>query len=113
MWNINPRFMCDQHIRGEHFELHKAVKCIESDKLNKIKGHTSRGQLDTSIISQRHKELEKYKGWNSPIDYNDKLNLGNIDIEENIRDLAERCDDCRKIMKNHPNEIYNIYEVQI
>lgn len=113
MWNIKPKFMCDQHLRGEHFELHKAVKCIESDRMNKIKGHTSRGQLDTSLIPRRHKELEEYNGWDSPIDYDDDLNLGYVDEKRNIKDLMERCEDCREIMKKKSDKINQIYNIQI
>ena len=27
MWMVNPKMLCDQHLLGEHFELHKHLWC--------------------------------------------------------------------------------------
>ncbi len=113
MWNIPPEYMCPQHRRGEHFEMHKIVKCIESERINKVKGHAENDQIDTSLISERHAELEEFCGWDSPIDYDDELNLGKVYPEESIRILMYKCDDCYKIMKGHKNEIMERYGVKV
>lgn len=101
MWLLDPKKMCDDHLVGEHGEMHMIVGTIRNHPHGEaiVRGHARKGQIDTSLIQQRHDELEeemKRRGMHpdKPLDYEDELNLGNIDEEKNRIDLANRCDNC-------------------
>ncbi len=101
MWGVDPELLCDQHLLGEHREMHQEVGQIRAGNLASVEGHAREGQVDTSLLQRRHDELVeemKGRGFNheSPMDYEDGLNLGSIDIEENREDLKQRCEDCRE-----------------
>ncbi len=100
MWGIDPRKMCDQHLLGEHKEMHQVVGHIDTGNIEVVKGHAERRQLDTSLIQRRHEELVeemKRRGFNheSPMEYEDRLDLGSIDVGENREELFARCAKCR------------------
>ncbi len=105
MWGINPKLMCDQHLLGEHSEMHQEVGTLRNHAHGRkvVEGHAEENQIDTSLIQERHddlvEELER-RGFehDSPMDYRDKLDLGEINIEKNIKELAERCEECRERM---------------
>ncbi|MCJ7479288.1 MAG: pyrimidine dimer DNA glycosylase/endonuclease V [Candidatus Nanohaloarchaeota archaeon QJJ-7] len=101
MWLVDPEFLCDQHLLGEHKEMHQEVGQIEAGNLETVKGHVREAQVDTSLLEQRHGELVEEmenRGFNhkSPLDYEDELELGSIDTEANLEDLKQRCEDCRE-----------------
>ena len=58
MWGIDPEKLCDQHLLGEHLEMHMFVGCIK-------KGISLKGYYDnydnkllcTNLIKDRHDEL--------------------------------------------------------
>ncbi len=106
MWGVDPRCLCKNHLLGEHNEIHKLVGNIESG--NSIEGYIEKGHIDTSEIQRRHEELKKEmerRGYNhdSPLNYNDELNTGQLDIDENINELRERCSQCKKRIDNLRN----------
>lgn len=99
MWIVNPKILCDNHLLGEHKELHQLVGHIKAGNINVVKGHADRQQIDTSLITDRHEELvlemiERGMNHHSPLDYVDKLNLGTVDVSYNIDDLCDRCEKC-------------------
>ncbi len=101
MWLIDPVYLCRQHLLGEHNELHKVVGHIVRGNLRVVKGHARKKQIDTSRIRHRHYELvqemeERGYHHHSPLDYEDRLHLGEVNIRENIEDLKTRCASCRK-----------------
>lgn len=103
LWGTNPEKMCDQHLLGEHKELHQEVGTLRNHPhgLAIVKGHAKRKQVDTSLIQDRHEELVQEmenRGFkhNSPLDYEDELGLGSIDIEDNREELVGRCKYCRR-----------------
>lgn len=101
MWLVDPEILCRQHLLGEHKELHQLLGHIEAENMGSIEGHAEKGQIDTSLIEKRHDKLVeemKDRGFNhdSPLEYEDNLNLGEIDVDANIEDLIERCEGCRK-----------------
>ena len=101
MWMVNPKLLCRQHLLGEHNELHKVVGHIRKGNEEVVKGHARKGQIDTSKIRERHEELVaemERRGYNhnSELDYEDNLNLGEIDRKRNLQDLKKRCDSCRE-----------------
>lgn len=107
MWGIDPRLLCDRHLLGEHTEMHQAVGTLRNHPHGEaiLRGHAERKQLDTSKIQERHDELAyemERRGMNhdSPLHYDDALDLGRIDPERNLEDLKKRCDDCRRRIEN-------------
>lgn len=102
MWGIDPALLCDQHLLGEHAELHQEVGTLRNHPHGEaiVRGHAERGQVETATIQARHDELAdelERRGLNhdSPLEYADTLDLGDLDPERNRRELAERCADCR------------------
>lgn len=100
MWIINPEYMCRQHVLGEHKECHQLLGHIKAGNIKVLEGHAQRGQIDTSLLVDRHNELVDEmlrRGWNhhSPLDYRDELNLGTVDTSYNFDDLMDRCYECR------------------
>ncbi len=98
MWLVDPRLMCNQHLLGEHVELHMLVGSIRKGK--SLKGFIANGLIDTRLISSRHSSLVsemEHRGMKhkSPLDYIDKLNIGNVDITQSLKELHSRCRLCR------------------
>lgn len=101
---VEPQELCDQHLPGEHRELHQEVGQIRAGNLASVKGHAREGQVDTARIMERHEELVAEmdrRGFDhkSPLDYDDELNAGEIDVPANREELKERCDTCRQRME--------------
>ena len=102
MWMIDPKLLCRKHLLGEHGEIHK-------HRHNFLKRHNMSGrvgQIFPARMKARHEELViemKRRGYNhnSPYDQPDVSYLGDMldikpDIAYNLRDLASRCEECRK-----------------
>lgn len=107
MWMIDPKLMCDQHLLGEHVELHMLVGSIKRKK--SISGFLDKKLLEPMAIKSRHaalvQEMEK-RGMNhkSPLKEFDIGYLSiraatKVDINKSILDLEKRCQDCRKKIK--------------
>jgi len=101
MWMVEPRILCNDHLFGEHVEIHQLVDFIADGRIEKIIGHHIRGQIDTSHIQERHDKLVDEidrRGYehDSPLDYDFELSLGDsgLKTEYNRRVLARRCDAC-------------------
>lgn len=105
MWQIEPKYMCMQHILGEHSELHK-------HRHNFVKKHSIQGRLKPIVqieplkMKERHDELVKYlKNHNSPYEQPDLSHISKedllleIDIEYNIKDLSNRCKKCKELLE--------------
>jgi len=99
MWNVDPKIMCRKHLLGEHVELHMTVGTI--NKGRSVKGYLVGGFMDLSLVNIRHQQLVQemsrrgYKH-NSPLS-DISLTGGNVNSEENVRELANRCPECRKL----------------
>lgn len=64
-----------------------------------VQGHAKKKQIDTSKIQERHDELVEEmerRGYDhdSPMNYDDSLGLGEVDVDKSIGILTSRCDDC-------------------
>ena len=97
MWMVEPRFLCRQHLLGEHVELHMAVGAIR--KAKNLTRFFRDGFLETASIQRRHEELAQElvcRGYrhNSPLVYRDLLNKGKVDTNKSERDLKLRCSKC-------------------
>lgn len=111
MWMIDPALLCSRHLSGEHGEIHKHLPSFR-------RGHSVSGrfapvvQIQLNAILARHDELAAEidrraqqsgrGGHHSPLTdlpdlqaiYPDHYSLC-VDIAESVRDLCERCPECR------------------
>jgi hypothetical protein len=97
MWMVNPNIMCRRHLLGEHVECHMILGAIKLKK--SLNGFVKNNLIDTSQLENRHKALSeemKRRGYKhkSNLKYNDKLNIGKVDINKSLKDLLTRCFDC-------------------
>lgn len=103
-WNTDPRLMCQKHLLGEHFEIHKSLGLIRHGR--SVYGWVRKGQVDPITYYARHAQLVfemMRRGGNHKTDL-DTLGLvlpqGNIDLEYNKIDLSTRCEKCREGIEN-------------
>lgn len=102
MWNLNPGKLCNQHLLGEHKELHQAVGSILKGR--SLKGHIEKGQIEVHNIVKRHKELVEEmtkRGFKhlSPLPKFKSYKAGKINLDFNESDLIKRCKACRARIK--------------
>lgn len=109
---INPRYMCDQHLLGEHVELHMLVGHLKRKR--SITGYVKNNCVEVTYIEERHEELVREmirRGMNhqSPIEKPILYYLNNddchatVDITKNRKLLHNRCPNCRRRMTGGPN----------
>ena len=103
---VNPELMCDQHLLGEHVELHMLVKNISIGR--SIKGYLN-GLVDPNLVAERHEQLVKEinrRGMrhNSSLENPTTafLNYSVQTISEmvNLKELASRCERCSLLINN-------------
>jgi hypothetical protein len=102
MWMINPKYLCRQHLLGEHKELHQLIGSLNKGK--SIKGHIDKGQVEVHSIKKRHNQLVaemKSRGYKhqSPLPKFKSKKLGKIDIINNYKELKKRCKECKNLIK--------------
>lgn len=98
MWGVDPRNLCNQHLLGEHVEMHMFAGTICLGK--SIDGYIEKGLVNPALIVARHDLLAgemRRRGMNhqSPISLsNNDLPLIPIDIDANEIELRKRCRKC-------------------
>lgn len=104
MWLVPPQVLCDQHLLGEHVELHMLVGSIQMGK--NLRGFYDDQLIDVSQIVPRHarlvKEMKRRRmNHNSPLPKFSAAGLeaSEIDWHRNMRELRERCGTCRNRIK--------------
>lgn len=114
MWMINPKFMCDRHLLGEHGEIHKFIPTFQ--KAYSIKGRMDPiVQIQIDCLKDRHDRLAKEmlcRGMNhkSPIHnvpdmqrlYPEYYNF-KVDKRQSVQDLSKRCIACKTLMMKAVN----------
>lgn len=103
MWKINPKLLCKNHLLGEHYELHKFVGAL--NKSHNLTGYITNGLMEIHHIRKRHKLLANEMGRRG---MNHKSELsefvyrikGKVDPDKSIKDLSERCSECRNLIKD-------------
>jgi hypothetical protein len=114
---VNPKCLCDQHLLGEHGEIHKHLPSLR--KRNRVDGRFYPVvQIQFWGFIERHDELAMemlVRGMNhkSPlIDIPDFKKLyptyfyKSVDIEESLVELKHRCNKCaRKIRRYNENAV--------
>lgn len=105
MWMLNPKFMCRQHLIGEHGEIHKAIGNLRRSG-RWAKNLIAKGYLEPQNFRKRHDELEEemlrrgYKHFSPLTKYKFSESLyGKIDRKKALKDITERCEECRKNFK--------------
>lgn len=108
MWLVKPKLLCDNHLLGEHLEMHMFAGTIKKKK--NIQGYIDKGLVETSKIIVRHNQLAKEmtaRGFNhkSPIKKFKVVRNGKINIKANEKELIRRCKKCKiKINNNRKNK---------
>ncbi|MEO5935934.1 MAG: pyrimidine dimer DNA glycosylase/endonuclease V [Terriglobales bacterium] len=98
MWMVDPRKMCDQHLLGEHVELHMLVGTLARKR--SVAGFVANNLIEVHNVRSRHEELVgemTRRGMNhqSPLPAFRAARLGKVSIRANLVELARRCDSCR------------------
>ena len=102
---IPAQQLCNRHLLGEHYEIHKAVGNIRNGSGRWAAALIARGFLDPSKFESRHNELATemfHRGMThkSPLTFD----VGTyaylegrqpIDVELSKLDLIDRCPECR------------------
>ena len=102
-WKINPELLCNTHLLGNHVELHMFAGCIEKGK--SIKGYIETGLVEIHNLKNRHDEIvqemiARNMEHKSPFPDIELYKAGEIDIDENIKELMNRCEYCRRRVLN-------------
>jgi hypothetical protein len=99
MWMVDPRKMCDQHLLGEHVELHMLVGTLVRKR--SVAGFVANKLIEVHNVRSRHAELViemtrrgmKHK---SPLPTFRAVKLGKVDPRINLKELARRCSACKQ-----------------
>lgn len=98
---VDPKIMCNQHLLGEHVEIHMLVGCL--NKNMKLEGYINTGLVEIHNIKSRHdaivQEMKVRKMIHkTPIESNEKIwkVAGCVDVRKSELDLMKRCPECRK-----------------
>lgn len=102
---VDPSAMCDQHLLGEHVEIHMLAGTLA--RRRSIDGFIAKGLLEPSAMEARHERLVEEmsrRGFNhrSPLPESDLgyLNLeareARVDTAVSATELARRCERCRE-----------------
>jgi len=106
MWMVDPRIMCQQHLVGQHHELHMIAGCLAKGR--SLRGYMQKGLIEPTNLIKRHNTLveemisRKYNH-KTPLNFEtpkseisvDEL-LAHVDKEESLRELLSRCPKCTK-----------------
>jgi hypothetical protein len=111
MWGIDPKKLCNQHLLGEHVEMHMFAGCIK--KGISLKGYYDNKLVCTNLIKKRHDDLAKemisrgmkHKSPITEIDFFNNFQYGEIDIKANTHELMNRCPNCRDRISNDCGEL--------
>jgi hypothetical protein len=104
MWNVPPKLLCNQHLLGEHCEMHMFVGCI--NKGVSVGGYIESGLVEVHNIKKRHTALAKEmtkRGMNhtSKLPYFVSWRAGEVDKIVNVEELAKRCEKCEERIKGY------------
>lgn len=103
MWMVDPVRMCDQHLLGEHVEIHMLAGNLA--RRRSISGYMEKGLLEPASMQQRHDDLVaemSARGFRhaSPLEACDSENPvfsdnARVDRQAALAELHRRCDKCR------------------
>lgn len=99
MWNVNPQYMCNKHLLGEHLEMHMFAGSIK--KGTKLDGFVAKGLVDTDNIKPRHDALaaemmERGMRHSTPMAQAPVIKRQvSVDHKASLTELLRRCVHCR------------------
>ena len=98
MWMVDPRKMCDQHLLGEHVEIHMCVGTLRRGR--SVAGFLAGGLLELHNLERRHEQLvaemtRRGMRHQSPLPRFKRQRAGRVDRRGNLAELARRCEECR------------------
>lgn len=98
MWMVDPKILCNNHLFGEHRELHAFVGTL--NKGIRVKGYLEKGLLEVHSLKKRHEHLVLEilaRGYThkSPLPDFKEILAGQIDSLKNVFELQLRCVRCR------------------
>lgn len=110
MWMVPVKYMCNQHLLGEHVELHMLVGTIRKGK--RIDGYARNGLIEPLMITSRHNDIVREmeaRGMNhkTPLEISlgeihdllpENVRIAHVDQVSSWRDLLGRCDKCRGML---------------
>ncbi|MFA5064337.1 MAG: pyrimidine dimer DNA glycosylase/endonuclease V [Dehalococcoidia bacterium] len=104
---VNPKYMCDRHLLGEHVECHMFAGCLTRGK--SLTGYINKDLFDPSSLVKRHDQLAREmisRGFHhrSPLS-GCAGEPSPIDAAQSLNDLVLRCDRCRKRYESHLNVV--------
>jgi len=108
MWMVPVAYMCNQHLLGEHVEIHMLIGSLVRQK--SITGFIANNCLQPKAAKIRHDRIAKemqIRGMNhnSPLIFkssylsylpNHEINY-KVDSKASLKDLVGRCPNCRKL----------------
>jgi hypothetical protein len=110
MWRVAPELMCRAHLLDEHLSVHMFASRLCTGK--NVDGYISGGLLEPARLFARHEQLVvemDRRGFNHRTPMTElvysELPVGKIDIADNIRELARRCDGCLQRIRRDPNAV--------
>lgn len=112
MWMVDPKILCQKHLCGEHVEIHMFLGHLKKGK--KIKGFIKNNCLEMRSLFQQHELLSKemlkrnykHKSPMCKVDFECVYNYPQIyinweiDKDKSLKDLIERCPECKKRLDN-------------
>lgn len=106
---VDPQMMCNQHLLGEHVELHMVVGALAKGYEKSVIGLVNADLLELEELERRHEALATEmtdRGMNhqSPLTAPEQMwdlpEWGAVDREESQREMWRRCLDCRAIQRS-------------
>jgi len=109
MWMVNPKYMCRQHLLGEHVELHMFMGTLKKEI--RFDGYIQNNLFEPKSLIARHGELVtemRNRGYkhHSKIDHNEVIHYlqlmnefelnAEINKKKAFDDLMSRCPKCKK-----------------
>lgn len=103
MWMVDPRKMCDQHLLGEHVELHMLVGTLQRKR--SVAGFVTNQLIEVHNVRSRHAELvvemtRRGMKHQSPLPSFRAVRLGKVDPRINLKELARRCSSCKALQSS-------------
>ena len=102
---VNPGFMCNKHLLGEHVECHMLVGHLQ--RRRRITNYIRLNLLEPTNLRERHDQLAlemKNRGFmhKSPLPEYDisylpeRHRIYKVNVEESVTELSRRCSNCKK-----------------
>lgn len=110
MWNVNPRFMCREHLLGEHLELHMLANSLRQGA--RVRPLVAHGLVEPYNVQGRHALVAAEmaaRGYahRTPMDavqLAEPMPEGHVCEVVGSAELPRRCEACRALQAVEPYE---------